>query len=99
MTGRFSRPAVEISIAVIMKQPSPVIVATFLSGLTRWAPNAAGIDQPIAWLSVGLKYVRGLFTVKASAARCSLTVTSTKTRPSSGRHLRSARMNAIGSAP
>ena len=43
------------SMAVIRKQPSPVIVTTCRPMWTRWAPRAAGIDQPIAWLSVGLK--------------------------------------------
>ena len=59
-TGNDSRAAVEISMADMRKQPSPVIVTTGLPGFTFWAPIAAGIDQPIDWLSVGLKYVRGL---------------------------------------
>jgi len=37
---------------------------------------AAGMLQPIAWLSTGLKNVLGPNTRKCSAARCSLTVTS-----------------------
>ena len=56
------------------------------AGMTRWAPIAAGIDQPIAWLSVGLKYVRGCVTrerlgreVLASPSR------PTKSSASSGR--------------
>ncbi len=41
--------------ADIKKQPSPVTQTTWRSGRTRWAPMAAGIAQPMLWLSAGVK--------------------------------------------
>ena len=41
--------------ADIKKQPSPVTQTTWRSGRTRWAPIAAGIAQPMLWLSAGVK--------------------------------------------
>src|SRR5262245_56631868 len=84
LTGSPARAAVDSSIADIRKQPSPVSTAVGRPGTAAWAPSAAGIDQPIAWLSVGLNYVRGRAAVYASAARCSDTDTSTNSRPYSG---------------
>src|SRR5881227_2229077 len=99
LTGRHSRAAVEISIADIRKQPSPVTVTTCRPGSTRCAPSAAGIDQPMLWLSVGLKKVRGRHAVKTSAAQYWDTVTSTKHSASAQLQRRSQRRNRYGSTP
>src|SRR5262249_52672437 len=99
LTGKCSRAAVEISIADIRKQPSPVIVTTCRSPCTRWAPRAAPIDQPIAWLFVGLKNVRGSYVVNTSAAQYCDTVTSTNAIALRHVVARRARKNSTGSTP
>src|SRR5262245_7603877 len=98
-TGNPSRAAVEISIADIKKQPSPVTVKVCRPWKAFWAPSAAGIDQPIDWLPVGLKKVRGCRQVYASVAQYCETVTSTKVRASGEAQCRRASKNATGSTP
>src|SRR5262245_65941270 len=97
-TGRPARAAVEISIADIKKQPSPVTVTTCRPGWTTCAPRAAGIDQPIDWLLVGLKKVRGWQQWNTSVAQYCETVTSMKARASGLVCRRRACRKAIGSA-
>src|SRR5579883_961480 len=97
LTGRCSRAAVEISVHDIKKQPSPVMVTVCLCGWARCAPSAAGIDQPIAWLFVGLKKVLGAVVVNVSHARYCDRVTSTKVSASGQVSRRSVCTNFIGS--
>ena len=89
----------DISIADIRKQPSPVIDATIRSGLTRWAPIDAGIAQPMLWLFAGVKNRRGPGTSIASAAQWTEAVTSTKISSSGPSAHRSWSRKAIGSTP
>src|SRR5262249_40409057 len=90
---------VEVSMADIKKQPSPVMASVCRLGCTRWAPSAAGMDQPMAWLFVGLKKVRGWVVVKVSVAQYCDSVTSTKVKASQLLTRRSARRKAMGSTP
>ena len=83
--------------ADIRKQPSPVMQTTRRSGRTRWAPMAAGIAQPMLWLSAGVKYRRGPWTSIASEAQCVEAVTSTKTSSSGPRTSRNWASRNIGS--
>src|SRR5438045_55290 len=83
----------------IRKQPSPVMVTVSRQGKVRCAPRAAPMDQPIAWLLVGMNQVRGPVAVKASAAQNCETVASRKTIASGQVQRRKARRKAIGSQP